>query len=117
MQGSRYHRPPHQGTLLFLSSSTQPLILPRTSSELPAVPEPSSPVLEPSPPSEVSPDPASESVESRTLPRLPRTRPDERVVDEVDDCRVAPWLTYMRADLWLSLDLFFSYSGNIRDMK
>lgn len=91
VQGSRYHRPPHQGTSPPLCLPS-PLIHPNPpllpSSEPPAVPEPSSPVPEPNPHSEVSPDPVSESVESRTLPRLLPTRPDERVVDEVDDCRL-----------------------------
>lgn len=94
VQGSRYHRRPHQGEPLSFPLDI-PSWIPNPalvhSSELPAVPEPSSPVLEPSPPFEVLPDPVSESAESKTSPRLPPTRPDERVVDEVDDCRIPPF--------------------------
>lgn len=50
-------------------------------------PEPSSPVPVDRPLSELSPVPVCESAESRTSPRRRPTRPDERVVDEVDDSR------------------------------
>lgn len=71
-----------------------------SSSGLPVVPEPSSPVQEDRPLSELSPVPVCESVESKTSPLPHPTLPGRRVVDEDEGFRMRTFSIWEKCFIW-----------------